>query len=151
MKAVLTLLLALAAFGCTQSKPAEYLQPSKPIADNFHKKEECASKLEHLQEVQAASQFVIEGYYRTFYSPTRNSCLAAKYILYPEHGKIVEKERLEIDDLSNNETVWSFDVPCGVKATGMGEHPVMKNVCSDYIWNVEGQLDDYVRENGLEQ
>ena len=136
--------LMLAVMGCT-SQPAK----EHPGHDDFDKKLKCAGMLEKLQEDADHDQFESEAYVRTFYSPRLNACLAEKYTLYFPENK--HPESMEIDDLSSNRTVWSSTVNCAVRETGMSGPPRTEYRCSDYYWNVEKQLEDYVTANHLEE
>ena len=55
-------------------------------------------------------QFRIEAIYRVFYSAKHNSCLCAKYTLYPaKQGE--GSEDVEIIDILNQEQVWYTHYP----------------------------------------
>jgi hypothetical protein len=41
-------------------------------------------------------------------------------------------------------------VECKVRPIGNPDKPRMEYRCSDYYWNVEKQMEDYVNANGLE-
>jgi len=133
----------VALTGCT-SRPVK----EPPKRDDFEKKLKCAGMLDKLRDDAEHDQFKSEAYARTFYSPRMNACLAEKYTLYFPDNK--QPESLEIDDLSSNKTVWESSVDCKVRETGMGDPPRMEYKCSDYFWNVESQLEDYVKTNHLE-
>jgi hypothetical protein len=141
--------LLVVFIGCTSHPTLTHsAKQETPRRDDFDKKLKCAGLLDELQENAEHDQFKQESYVRTFYSPPLNACLAEKYTLYPHDENTPES--MEIDDLSSNKTVWYSTVPCEIRDVGFGNPPRREYRCSDYYWNVQRQLDDYVTANHLE-
>ena len=154
MKSIHTQLFVAAAYlvlatGCSPRQTEQLPSASKPPRDDFEKKLKCAGMLEKLREAAEIDQFKIEAYARSFYSPRLNACLAEKYTIYGSRNKV--PEAMEIVNLSSNETVWFARVECKVRPVGLQDKPKMEYGCTDYAWNVEGQIEDYVKANRLEE
>ena len=138
-----SLAFAFILTGCT-SQP-----PRKSVEDDFEKKLKCAGMLGKLREDAEHDQLQAEAYVRTFYSPRLSACVAEKYTLYFPDNKVPES--LEVIDLSSNRVLWSDQVQCKVRPYGMSDPPKSEYKCSDYHWNVENQLQEYVKTSHLEE
>lgn len=91
----------------------------------FSKKVECEKYTKKITDDLRQDQYALEALYQIFYSPIKNTCLSAKYILYPSHGTVEESETLRIDDILTGENVWVQNYK-----------PQMK------FWDAEGLLDE---------
>jgi hypothetical protein len=143
---ILPVLIVSVLAGC--ESPTQPMAQAKSRPDDFEKKSKCAALLDKLRDDSEHDRFKQEAYIRTFYSPRLNACLSEKYTLFGDDEKIPES--MEIDDLSSNKTVWSSTVTCKVRDVGMADPPRREYGCSDYYWNVQKQIEDYVKANGLE-
>ena len=104
--------------------------------------------LDKLRDNAEQDSLRTEGYVRTFYSPRMNACLVERFTLYRNDKT---PESFEVFDLSSNRTVWASQVTCDTRQVGTTEKTIrMEYTCSDYYWNVESQLEDYVKTNHLE-
>jgi hypothetical protein len=94
----------------------------------FTKKVEYQKYLKQLQDDAEQDQFRIEAIYRVFYSTKRNSCLCAKYMLYPaKQGE--GSEDVEIIDILNQEQVWYTHYPVAKK-----------------YWDATADLDEHIKQ-----
>lgn len=125
------LALALCLIGC-QSAPTKSATSASSHEDAFHKKMECEKYYDKLKDASEQDQYASEAVYRVFYSPKRNSCLAARYTLYFSKNSS-DSEKVFIDDILSHEEVWS------VYYNQPKQFPV-----------VESELDDQVKQQGLE-
>jgi hypothetical protein len=117
--------------GCQQPLPKE-TAASPSTDDLFHKKMECEKYQDKLQGSLDQNAFELESLYRVFYSPKRNSCLAARYTLYPKKNE-PSSEKVYIVDILNQEEVWS----------------AIYAVAKTYP-EVQAELDEQVKLQGLE-
>jgi hypothetical protein len=128
---ILALAAILSLTGC-QSAPQKAATSVPPHEETFHKKMECEKYYDKLKDKLEHDQFISEALYRVFYSPKRNSCLAARYTISENNSK-KDQEKVFIEDILSHEKVWSeyYDEP--------KQYPV-----------VQATLDEQIKKQGLE-
>lgn len=98
-------------------------QESREIV--FKRKMECEKYRRQLMDELIQNKYIMESLYRVFYSTKENSCLAAKYTLYPNSK--LETETAEIDDILSQKRLWFMSYPQSKK-----------------YWEVHADLDEQI-------
>jgi hypothetical protein len=91
--------------GCKASAPKEE-RPRLDLDSGLRHKLECQKLRKGVEDNVVQDSFEIESIYSVFYSSKANSCMLAKYTLFPHKDK-KDSESLEIDDLLDQRQVWS--------------------------------------------
>jgi hypothetical protein len=101
------MVIASCSFGCNKTaEQAGNAVPKQDTESELRHKLECEKLRKDVVDNLDQNQFEIQNLYSVFYSSKMNSCLAAKYTLYPRKNA-ASSETLEIDDLLDQRQVWS--------------------------------------------